>query len=41
MQEIHFETTVKDGIIEIPQRDSALKNKKVVVDILDKEIGDE
>ena len=41
MQEIHFEATVKDGIIKIPQRYSTLNNRKVVVDILDKEIVDE
>jgi acyl-CoA synthetase (AMP-forming)/AMP-acid ligase II len=38
MQEIQFEATVKDGYIKIPERYSSLNNKKVVVDILDKDI---
>lgn len=41
MQEIQFETTVKDGYIKIPEKYSTLNNKKVVVDILNKEIGNE
>lgn len=37
MQEIHFETTVKDGYIKIPDRYSRLNNKTVIVDIFSKE----
>jgi len=38
MQEIHFEVTVKNGIIKIPERYSRLNNKRVVVDIFNKDI---
>ena len=41
MQEIHFETTVKDGYIKIPARYTRLNNRKVVVDISSKDIPDE
>ena len=36
MQEIHFEVTVKDGYIKIPERYSRLNDKRVVVDIFNK-----
>ena len=39
MQDIHFETTVKNGYIKIPERFSGLNNKKVVVDISNKDTG--
>jgi hypothetical protein len=41
MQEIHFEATVKDGYIKIPEGYSRLNNKKVVVDIFSKDISNE
>ena len=39
MQEIHFETTVKNGYIKIPEKYSRLNNKKVVVDVFNKDIA--
>lgn len=36
MQVIHFETTVKDGHIKLPERYIGLNNKKVIVDIANK-----
>lgn len=39
MQEIHFETTVKNGYIKIPEKYSRLNDKKVVVDIFNKDIA--
>ena len=33
MHVIHFETTVKDGYIKLPERYVGLNNKKVIVDI--------
>lgn len=39
MQEIHFETIVKDGYIKIPEKYFRLNNKKVVVDIFNKDIA--
>lgn len=38
MPEIHFDVTVKDGYIKIPVKNSGLNNKKVVVDIFNKDI---
>lgn len=37
MRTIHFETTVKDGYIKIPDEYSRLNNKKVLVEILNRE----
>ena len=39
MQQIHFETTVKNGYIKIPEKYSRLNNKKVVVDVFNKDIA--
>ncbi len=41
MQEIHFETTIKNGYIKIPEIYSRLNDKKVVVDIFNKDIAGE
>jgi hypothetical protein len=38
MQEIHFEATVKDGYIKIPERYPGLNNRKVMVDISSKDM---
>lgn len=38
MQHVNFEATIKNGYIKIPERYSNLNDKKVVVDILDKDI---
>jgi hypothetical protein len=38
MQHINFEATIKNGYIKIPEKYSNLNDKKVVVDILDKDI---
>ncbi len=38
MQEIHFEATVKNGYIKIPEVYSRLNDKRVVVDIFNKDI---
>ena len=37
MHVIHFETTVKDGYIKLPERYIELNNKKVIVDIANKQ----
>ncbi len=41
MQEIHFEATVKNGHIKIPERYSRLNNKKVIVDVFNKDTASE
>jgi hypothetical protein len=38
MQHVNFEATIKNGYIKIPERYSNLNDKKVVVDILEKDI---
>ena len=37
MQTVHFETTVKDGYIKLPERYSLLNDKAVIVDLYRKE----
>ncbi|MCK4764654.1 MAG: hypothetical protein KAW12_20820 [Candidatus Aminicenantes bacterium] len=39
MQEAHFETIVKDGYIKVPEQYAERYNKKVVVDIVNKDIA--
>lgn len=41
MQHVNFEAVVKDGYIKIPERYSSLNNKKVMVDISNKDIRNE
>ncbi len=41
MQIIHFETTVKNGHIKLPERYERFNNKRVMVDIINKETPSE
>jgi predicted Zn-dependent protease with MMP-like domain len=40
MQHVNFETVVKEGYIKIPEQYNGLNNKKVLVEIYDKEPED-